>query len=146
MSTSTKDSRFVQPLRWTENPTALRDIRDQVFIQEQKVPVELEWDEEDITALHFLAFNSAGLAIGCARFLPTGQIGRMAVLKAHRGHHVGEALLLAAIDAAKQQNFSQVWLHAQLHALPFYEKYGFIAEGDIFDDAGIPHRMMRKTI
>jgi len=146
MSISADAAVVVRALRWAEGINALRQIREAVFVQEQQVPVELEWDDEDEHATHFLAQNQQGIALGCARFLATGQIGRMAVLADYRGQGIGAKLLLAALEVAKRQNFKRVWLHAQLHALPFYEKQGFVAEGDIFDDAGIPHRLMRKNV
>ncbi len=146
MSTFQNNKLIVKTADWNTDSAALRKIREEVFVEEQAVPIELEWDDEDASATHFLAIAPAGQTVGCARLLTSGQIGRMAVLKPFRGQHVGEQLLKAAIAAAKIQNFSQVWLHAQVHALPFYEKYGFIAEGDIFDDAGIPHRHMRRDL
>lgn len=146
MSTFLNNKLIVKTADWNSDSSSLRKIREEVFVAEQAVPIELEWDDEDASATHFLAIAHTGQAVGCARLLTYGQIGRMAVLKPFRGQHVGEQLLKAAIAAAKKQNFSQVWLHAQVHALPFYEKYGFIAEGDIFDDAGIPHRHMRRDL
>jgi predicted GNAT family N-acyltransferase len=130
--------------------SALREpaarLRFAVFVEEQKVPAEVELDEWDESSLHALAFDAAGRAVGTGRLLPDGHIGRMAVLPAARGQGVGRALLRALMQAAAQRGQCEVVLSAQTHALPFYEKEGFIAEGDEYDDAGIPHRQMRRAL
>jgi predicted GNAT family N-acyltransferase len=103
------------------------------------VPREEEWDGLDEAATHFLALNSAGQPLGCARLLPDGQIGRMAVLKESRGTGLGQRLLTAAIEAAVSQGQRRVFLHAQTHAIGFYRKAGFLPHGPEFMEAGIPH-------
>jgi predicted GNAT family N-acyltransferase len=131
---------------WSSHRDALRAVRDRVFIQEQQVPRALEWDGEDETASHFLAVDQAGRALGCARLLPSGQIGRMAVLHEHRGRGLGLRLLQEAIEAAKQQGFERVFVHAQAHAAGFYRKAGFLAVGGEFMEAGIPHQAMELAL
>lgn len=125
-----------------EDRAALRDIRRRVFIEEQHVPESLEWDEWDAVSLHILAETESGGAIGTGRLLPDGHIGRMAVLPSWRQRGVGLAVLSALMAAARERGDLTVKLHAQVHALRFYEKAGFVAEGPVFDDAGIPHRAM----
>lgn len=129
---------------------ALRDqlvpLRTSVFVEEQNVPLELELDDEDATATHFLAVDARGLAVGCARLLPSGQIGRMAVLATFRGRGIGTGLLAAAEAEALQQRMSRVFLHAQTHAIPFYARNGYTVCSGEFMDAGIPHRSMEKQL
>ncbi|WP_457674600.1 GNAT family N-acetyltransferase [Thiolapillus sp.] len=133
--------------RWPEDRDALRLVRETVFVREQKVPLELEWDGIDDQCLHMLAEDRDGNPIGTGRLLPDGHIGRMAVLREWRGRGVGTALLRALMEEGRKQGFERLILAAQVQAMPFYEKEGFVAEGDVFDDAGIPHRNMvwRKT-
>lgn len=131
--------------RWDTLKDLLIPLRTDVFIEEQQVPVELEWDEEDAGAWHFLALDG-NTPVGCARLLPSGQIGRMAVLAPHRGHGWGAALLAAAELEAMRSGMQGVFLHAQTHALPFYAKFGYQTDSPEFMDAGIPHRTMRKSL
>lgn len=131
---------------WTERSDALRRVREIVFIDEQGVPREEEWDGLDEGARHFVAIEESGAVVGTARLLPTGQIGRMAVLPQHRGRGLGRRLLDAAVDAAARAGADRVFLHAQTHAVPFYRKAGFDVEGDEFVEAGIPHRHMVRLL
>ena len=130
---------------WAELGARASDIRRRVFIEEQQVPQEEEWDGRDDLCLHFLA-QRGDTALGTARLLPDGHIGRVAVLQEARGMGVGVALMQAAIAAAQHQGHPAVELTAQTHALAFYERLGFTAFGDIFLDAGIPHRRMRLAL
>ena len=132
----------IRPARWPEDEERLRLVREKVFVDEQKVPPELEWDGLDAGCFHLLAEDPRGNAIGTARLLPDGHIGRMAVLKSWRGQGVGKALLLAVMEEGRRRGFDELALNAQLTALPFYEKAGFRAVGAVFEDAGIPHRRM----
>lgn len=116
-------------------------IRRVVFIDEQQVPQEEEWDGLDWQCLHFLAMLK-GEPVGTARLLPDGHIGRVAVLEHARGLGIGYQLMEAAIQAARDAGHARAVLSAQLHALAFYEQLGFVAHGDVFMDAGIPHREM----
>ena len=128
---------------WKDDEQALRNIREQVFIKEQNVPAELEWDEQDPICTHAIAETATGNVLGVGRLLADGQIGRMAVLKEARAHGVGEAVLQYLMAQAKAQGMTDVWLHGQTHAVPFYQRYGFVSEGTGFMEADIPHFMMR---
>jgi predicted GNAT family N-acyltransferase len=118
-------------------------VRYAVFVEEQKVPADIELDEFDPLSLHALAIDRQGRVVGTGRLLPDGQIGRMAVLREARGRGVGSALLQALMQAARARGDLEIALSAQTHAIPFYVRFGFIAEGGEYDDAGIPHRRMR---
>jgi predicted GNAT family N-acyltransferase len=133
----------VRAAQWPADRHRLAQVRETVFVVEQGVPLELEWDGQDSGAAHWLAEDGGGNPIGVARLLPTGQIGRMAVLQPWRGRGIGARLLAAALDGARARGFTQVWLNAQTSALPFYARQGFVAEGGEFEEAGIPHRLMR---
>jgi len=123
---------------WQKDNAELRRIRETVFIAEQAVPPELEWDAEDASAVHFLALEG-DYAIGTARLLADGHIGRVSVLKDWRGLKVGDMLMRAAIAEAEQRGLKQQMLSAQVHATPFYERLGFAIVSGEFLDAGIPH-------
>ncbi|MFY9203478.1 MAG: GNAT family N-acetyltransferase, partial [Limnochordia bacterium] len=130
-----------------EFPQALA-IRWRVFVDEQHVPPELEQDEYDQTAVHFGAFDH-GQMVGTGRIVihgEKGKIGRLAVLKPYRGRGIGMQLLEAMVGYLTELGLSEAYLGAQIQAVGFYEKAGFAAEGELFDDAGIPHRMMRKKL
>lgn len=116
-------------------------------MEEQHVPEELEWDGLDEAAYHVLALSGAGQPLGCGRMLAKeGHIGRMAVLRPHRGKGIGAALLSALIDMARRQGIKHVVLDAQVSAIGFYQRHGFTAHGKTFMDAGIPHRRMRRSL
>ena len=127
---------------WERDGEALRAIRTLVFVEEQSVPADLEWDVEDQHATHLLAEDAQGRAIGTARLLPTGQIGRMAVLAAWRGRGVGRALLEELLAISAKEGGPAAFLNAQSAALPFYARFGFTAVGEELMEAGIPHRTM----
>ena len=131
---------------WSEDHVALQAVRSTVFIDEQSVPKHEEWDGLDPHCEHVLARDEHGKPIGCGRLSPDGRIGRMAVLTTWRDHGVGQALLTHLLDRARQKNWCAVVLGSQIHALDFYARAGFIAYGDTYIDAGIPHRMMRLTL
>jgi predicted GNAT family N-acyltransferase len=131
---------------WPDERELLRQVREPVFIQEQGVPQSMEWDDEDIIAYHLLALDSQQQPIGTARLLGSGQIGRMAVLPEWRNQGIGSALLLELLQQANRTGQNNLFLHAQTAAEPFYRRFGFIAEGEPFDEAGIPHRMMRFSL
>ena len=126
--------------RWAE------PLRFAVFVEEQKVPVEIELDSFDALSVHAVAFDANGDAIGTGRLLPDGHIGRMAVAQAARGNGVGSALLRSLMDEARRRGHAQTVLSAQTHATEFYRKHGYSAYGDAYDDAGIPHVDMRCTL
>ncbi|OAI91761.1 GNAT family N-acetyltransferase [Pseudomonas putida] len=123
---------------WHKDNADIRRIREAVFIAEQSVPPELEWDSDDNQATHFLAMED-DYAIGTARLLPDGQIGRVSVLKDWRGLKVGDALMQAAIVEAQNRDLRQQMLTAQVHATAFYERLGFRVVSEEFLEAGIPH-------
>ena len=131
---------------WRQDHDALAAVRRTVFIDEQRVPEEMEWDAHDAVSMHWLAEDAAGRAIGCARLLPDGHIGRMAVLATWRGRGVGRALLAAVLDWARARGHTQVALSAQTHAMDFYRRAGFETVGDVYDEAGIPHIAMQKRL
>lgn len=130
---------------WRSDRLRLSQIRRTVFIEEQGVPEELEWDAEDAGATHLLAVDGE-LAIGCARLLPDGHIGRMAVLQPWRGIGVGRALLKTALEVAQAEGHNIVRLSAQTHAAGFYARHGFVAESDEYLEAGIPHLAMKISL
>ncbi len=133
-------------VNWQSYQSELKVIREQVFVIEQHVPVTLEWDEFDDTAIHLLALNAANQAIACTRILPSGTIGRMAVLKDWRGLGVGYAVLTHAIACCKAQGLRRIKLSAQKHALGFYMRAGFVVTSVEYIDAGIPHYDMELNI
>jgi predicted GNAT family N-acyltransferase len=130
---------------WKEAQTEAFPIREEVFIQEQRVPPELELDEFDPISSHALAYEG-GQCIGTGRLvhLDNGQaqIGRMAVLARFRGQGVGKQILSELLELAKREGASKLILHSQITAIPFYEKLGFKAEGPSYEEAGITHRNM----
>ncbi|CAM5493994.1 GNAT family N-acetyltransferase [Pseudomonas sp. JL972] len=130
---------------WQKDNADLRRIREAVFIAEQAVPPEQEWDADDVEAMHFLALED-GYAIGTARLLADGQIGRVAVLRDWRGMNVGDALMQAVIAEAERRGLREQKLTAQVHATRFYERLGFEVVSEEFLEAGIPHvDMLRKS-
>lgn len=130
---------------WEMLSAAASEIRRRVFIDEQNVPQEEEWDGLDPECQHFLALLD-GQPVGTARLLPDAHIGRVAVLKDARGTGIGVLLMQTAIEAARHAGHPQVALSAQVHALAFYERLGFVAHGEVFLDAGIPHREMALSL
>ena len=131
---------------WARYSEALSSLRHTVFVEEQGVPVELELDGEDAAAWHAAAFSDDGKLIGTGRMLRSGKIGRMAVSQSMRGQGIGRGLLDALVAEAKQLKLEEVSLGAQLPAVAFYERAGFMAYGDVFLDAGIDHRMMKLVL
>jgi len=131
---------------WDKDEGRLRAVRHAVFVIEQRVPVQIEWDGIDADCCHAIAEDAAGNAIGCARLLPDGHIGRLAVLAAWRGRGVGGALLERLIALARERGHRRVVLNAQTHALAFYERHGFAPVGDPFVEAGIAHQPMQRVL
>ncbi|MEU8620020.1 GNAT family N-acetyltransferase [Streptomyces sp. NPDC048623] len=134
-------------------------VRREVFVVEQGVPQEIEYDTYDATAVHVLAVRADGLPLGTGRLLlgadatgrtgadaSVGSLGRLAVNKASRGLGVGAALVRAIEEAARERGLAAVDLHAQTHALGFYERLGYEAYGPEFLDADMPHRAMRRAL
>lgn len=131
---------------WEASRNALRDVRRTVFIVEQRIPEDLEWDAADEVSRHALAVDAAGCAIGCGRLLPDGHIGRLAVVAAWRDRGVGSALLTQLVDLARTLGHARVILDAQTHAVPFYVRHRFAVSGDEYVEAGIPHRTMERAL
>ena len=136
-------------------------LRRRVFIEEQQVPEAIEMDADDARAFHVLALdgdrqNSRRAsqtppppAVGCGRMVPHDdyvKIGRMAVLRERRGEGIGRHILEFLMDAARRQGFRKAVLHAQLHAEGFYLRCGYLPDGDVFEEAGIPHRRMEREL
>ncbi|MFI1208080.1 GNAT family N-acetyltransferase [Streptomyces sp. NPDC020802] len=134
-------------------------VRKEVFVVEQRVPADLEYDSYDADAVHVLAVREDGMPLGAGRLLygvgaaaktggetGVGSLGRLAVVQAARGLGVGAAVVKGIEEAARARGLTAVDLHAQTHALGFYERLGFVAYGPEFPDAGMPHRAMRRTL
>ncbi|MET7731752.1 GNAT family N-acetyltransferase [Streptomyces sp. NPDC005402] len=149
-------------VRVAEDPAdreACFTVRKEVFVGEQGVPEDIEYDAYDAVALHVLAVREDGVPLGTGRLLfgaaaagktggdaSVGSLGRLAVTQEARGLGVGAALVRAVEDAARTRGLTAVDLHAQTHALGFYERLGYVAYGPEFLDAGIPHRAMRQVL
>lgn len=133
---------------WTNaaDRAALSGVRDTVFVMEQRVPRDMEVDEDDPHSVHLLARGTDGEPIGAARLTPEGRIGRMAVLRDWRGRGVGSTLLHTLIDQARERRLAGVYLHAQCDAATFYARRGFAMEGGEFEEAGIAHVVMRRPL
>jgi YbgC/YbaW family acyl-CoA thioester hydrolase len=131
---------------WAELGDGAHPLRKAVFVDEQQIPAELEWDEADKTALHAVARNRFGLTVATGRLVEVrpgvGKIGRMAVAQAVRGSRIGRQVLDALVAAARQRGWREVLLHAQQSAVPFYDRAGFTRQGPVFEEAGIPHQEM----
>lgn len=138
---------------WHQHKTDLINIRSAVFMHEQQVSAADEWDGLDEQAIHFLVLSATGAPIGCARLLTETtdnktffHIGRVAILKPFRNMGIGHQLMQFIIAYCKKSiPLTPVYLHAQTERRHFYEALGFIAEGDVFMDAGIPHICMFLT-
>lgn len=132
----------VSEIAWEEGSHELAAIRRQVFVVEQRVPEDLEWDGADRQCRHVVARDSSGRPVGTGRLLPDGHIGRMAVLAPCRGKGVGGAMLRLLIDMARCDGHAKTLLNAQTYAVPFYIKHGFSTQGEEFMEANIAHRAM----
>ena len=135
---------------WAELGADAARIRTEVFVREQRIPAELEWDEADRTAVHAVAYNRLGQAIATGRLLPASggvaAIGRMAVHQVLRGCRVGEQVLRALAAEAHQRGDRAIELHAQRTARDFYARLGFEAQGEPYEEAGIPHITMTSAL
>ena len=135
---------------WAALGNEASKVRTAVFVQEQGIPLEMEWDAHDASALHVVACNALGQAVATARLIrhanTVGKIGRMAVHHALRGSHVGREILQTLISAARQRGNTEVILHAQRSAEGFYLRQGFTVRGEPFDEAGIAHIEMSQRL
>jgi len=130
---------------WAAARAEASRIRLAVFVEEQRVPPEIEMDDNDAACVHALAYWQ-GRAVGTGRLLPDGHIGRMAVLKQSRSLGVGGVILERLVEEARRRGMKEVVLSAQTHAIGFYRRHGFMQEGEVFDEAGIPHQEMRRVL
>ena len=135
---------------WDELGREAREIRTEVFVDEQRIPAAMEWDDADTGSVHAVAFNRFGTALGTGRLLEhvpgVAKIGRMAVRQTVRGGSVGRAVLDALLLVARQRGDCEAILHAQMSAASFYERAGFTARGPTFEEAGIPHVEMVRSL
>jgi predicted GNAT family N-acyltransferase len=131
---------------WDEARLDARRIRELVFVREQGVPFELEWDDQDPRCDHALAYAADGSPVGTGRLLPDGHIGRMAVLKEWRGRGVGALLLHALIEQARHRRHARVRLNSQAYVAGFYRRFGFEVSGSEYMEAGIPHIPMQRYL
>lgn len=139
----------IRPASWERDHHAIRRVRETVFVVEQAVDPELEWDGLDESCDHAVVELPDGSIIGTGRLVcvgADGKIGRMAVLQEHRGKGVGMAILQFLVEAARERGMHRARLNAQTHALAFYARAGFVAEGPEFDEADIPHRHMTMEL
>ncbi|WP_369601849.1 GNAT family N-acetyltransferase [Hahella sp. SMD15-11] len=136
----------IRILAWdSPEQQVLRHIRETVFIREQGVPESLEWDEHDPRALHFLYYSEHGEPVACARLVPEesqARIGRMAVLPDHRRRGIARSLLRYVLNYARSEPFQRAVLSAQTQVADFYASEGFVTEGEVYEEAGIPHIRM----
>ncbi|WP_344014339.1 GNAT family N-acetyltransferase [Streptomyces thermospinosisporus] len=152
-------SYVVREARDSADREACFAVRKEVFVAEQGVPEDIEYDAYDAGAVHVLAVREDGTPLGTGRLLhgeaaaaknggdaSVGALGRLAVLREARGLGVGAALVRAIEDLARERGLTAVDLHAQTHALGFYERLGYVAYGPEFEDAGMPHRAMRRVL
>lgn len=130
---------------WPGDAGTLAAIRRAVFVEEQGVPEEIEWDGRDADCAHVLALVNRE-PVGTGRLMPTGKVGRLAVLASSRRHGIGSRMLRHLVDLARRRGLREVYLHAQAYAIPFYVAHGFVAEGAEFKEAGIAHRRMRLAL
>ncbi|MFC6281005.1 MULTISPECIES: YbgC/FadM family acyl-CoA thioesterase [Polaromonas] len=135
---------------WAELGPDAAKVRTEVFVQEQGIPMDMEWDEADHTALHAVAYNGLGQAVATGRLLNhtlrVSKVGRMAVNRVLRGSHLGRDILHALMQAARDRGDTEIVLHAQRSAQGFYGRAGFSPVGEPFDEVGIPHIEMSKRL
>ncbi|MGZ8956125.1 MAG: GNAT family N-acetyltransferase, partial [Methylovulum sp.] len=135
----------IEPADYRADFNDLRAVRESVFVIEQNIPLEIEFDDIDPQCHHVIARDAQHQPLGTARLTPEHKIGRMAVISERRNQGIGKALLLALIDKAGKLGWTEVAVNAQLPVLGFYEKLGFTGYGEVFDEAGISHQAMRLT-
>lgn len=131
---------------WNSSRDQLKFVRTQVFILEQGIDAQDEWDSEDESAVHFLSFGTTAVPTGTCRLTEQGQIGRLAVLPAYRHQGYGEKLLRKAVQVAREMGNREVFLNAQVDVQSFYEKQGFRSDGKVFLEAGKLHVRMTREI
>ncbi len=145
MPASIKNYR-IERVCWETHEQSLRLVRQKVFIEEQGVLPEEEWDELDSVSQHLLAIDAKGTPVGTARLTPSGKLGRLAVLPEHRGKGLGRMLVESVIELARELGFDSIGADAQVRALEFYRRLGFVPYGEQFLDARIPHRKVKLDL
>ncbi len=136
----------LRQMNWDAAEPASRCVRHAVFVVEQGIPAELEWDGRDCACIHVVAMATPELPIGTVRMQPDGHIGRMAVLQPWRGRGVGGALIESLIPVARELGLTEVWLTAQTQAIGFYRTHGFLQVGVEFLEASIAHYKMTRAL
>jgi predicted GNAT family N-acyltransferase len=136
----------IELMDWDQAQPIAGPIRFAIFVGEQNVPPGIELDDLDAGCMHAVAFDPQGKAIGTGRLLPDGKIGRMAVVKEWRRQGVGAEIVEALVAEAGRRGHKEVVLSAQLQAAEFYREHGFVAEGKVYQDAGILHQDMRRVL
>ncbi len=131
---------------WSSSKAQLQFVRKQVFILEQGIDEQDEWDDLDESSVHFVSFGTTAVPTGVARLTPEGKIGRMAVLSSYRHQGYATLLLNKVIQVAREMGHRRVYLHSQADAQPFYDKQGFKTDGKMFLEAGIFHVLMERDI
>ena len=137
---------LVEITDWAKAEAQVMPVRIAVFVVEQGVPEDIERDDFDAVSRHAIARDAGGAVVATGRLLPDGHIGRMAVAAPLRAKGVGGAVLEALVAEAVRAGLAEVALNAQVHALAFYRRHGFANHGDVFMEAGIPHRAMRRAL
>jgi predicted GNAT family N-acyltransferase len=133
-------------MTWEQAQPVAGPLRFAIFVGEQNVPEGIELDDLDASCLHAVAYDADGKAIGTGRLLPDGHIGRMAVVEEWRRRGIGAEILTALMEEARKRGHKEVVLSAQLRAAEFYRQHGFVAEGKVYEEAGILHQKMHKTL
>jgi predicted GNAT family N-acyltransferase len=136
----------VELMTWEQAQPVAGPLRFAIFVGEQNVPAGIELDDLDASCVHAIAYDVDGKAVGTGRLLPDGHIGRMAVVKEWRRRGIGAEILEALTNEARKRGHAEVLLSAQLQAAEFYREHGFVAEGKVYEDAGILHQKMRKKL
>ena len=136
----------VELMTWEQAQPVAGPLRFAIFVGEQNVPAGIELDDLDASCVHAIAYDADGKAIGTGRLLPDGQIGRMAVVVEWRRRGIGAEILAALVEEARKRGNAEVVLSAQLQAAEFYREAGFVAEGKVYEDAGILHQKMRRKL
>ncbi len=131
---------------WEQDSAAIRAVRNRVFSDEQGISEALDFDGRDHECVQVLAQIGDGEAIGTARMLPDGHVGRIAVHKEWRGQGVGTRITEYLTDVARERGFAEIYLHSQAQAAEFYTRLGFEARGEIFMEAGIEHLLMVRIL
>ncbi|HKX58240.1 MAG TPA: GNAT family N-acetyltransferase [Steroidobacteraceae bacterium] len=130
---------------WRTDRRAIESVRRRVFVEEQEIPEMDEFDAEDACSVHVLARLNRD-PVGTGRLNPAGKIGRIAVIAGLRGRGIGSQVLGKLLEEARRLGIREPFLHAQMQAVTFYGKFGFSREGEVFDEAGIPHMRMSLVL